>query len=143
MKSVLKKLVHFWEKFRKAPEGSQRKMDAQKLFMEAMSHRIHLDHSIKLVGKLLFGIEKGPEILQTVRPAGKPLVDDWTCLRTLVRTFEMHCGSLSQYGMKHMRSIANLCNAGTTADQMSEASAQACPSVPSSPWSSLHRGFSA
>ncbi|XP_057248650.1 vacuolar-processing enzyme [Beta vulgaris subsp. vulgaris] len=77
-------LVHFWEKFRKAPEGSQSKMEAQKLFMEAMSHRIHLDHSIKLVGKLLFGIEKGPEILETVRPAGQPLVDDWTCLRTLV-----------------------------------------------------------
>ncbi|KNA12291.1 hypothetical protein SOVF_127310 [Spinacia oleracea] len=136
-------LVHFWEKFRKAPEGSQEKMEAQTRFVEAMSHRVHLDHSIKLVGKLLFGMGKGPEVLHTVRPAGQPLVDDWSCLRTLVKTFEMHCGSLSQYGMKHMRSIANICNAGIRADQMAEASAQACPSVPSGPWSSLHRGFSA
>ncbi|KMT17967.1 hypothetical protein BVRB_2g033130 [Beta vulgaris subsp. vulgaris] len=136
-------LIHFWNKFRKASEGSQRKINAQKQFMEVMSHRVHLDDSIKLIGKLLFGIEKGLGVLQTVRPTGQPLVDDWNCLKTLVRTFEKHCGSLSQYGMKHMRSIANICNAGITTNQMAEASAQACPSFPSGPWSSLHRGFSA
>ncbi|KAK9699779.1 hypothetical protein RND81_08G195800 [Saponaria officinalis] len=136
-------LVHFWEKFRKAPEGSTSKMEAQKRFVETMSHRVHLDHSMKLVGKLLFGMEKGPEVLHTIRPSGQPLVDDWKCLRTLVRTFETHCGSLNQYGMKHMRSIANICNAGITSEQMAEASSQACPSIPSSPWSSLHTGFSA
>lgn len=69
--------------YRKAPEGSERKIEAQKRFVEAMSHRLHLDNSIKLVGKLLFGIEKGPEVLQSVHP-GEPLVDDWKCLRTLV-----------------------------------------------------------
>ncbi|XP_021716668.1 vacuolar-processing enzyme-like [Chenopodium quinoa] len=136
-------LIHFWNKFRNAPEGSPRKFQAQKQFTEVMSHRVHLDDSIKLVGKLLFGIEKGLYVLQTVRPTGQPLVDDWNCLKTMVRTFEKHCGSLSQYGMKHMRSIANICNAGITADQMAEASAQACPNFPSGPWSSVHRGFSA
>ncbi|KNA12578.1 hypothetical protein SOVF_124600 [Spinacia oleracea] len=136
-------LIHFWNKFRKAPEGSSRKKQAEKQFMEAMSHRVHLDNSIKLVGKLLFGIEKGLDVLETVRPTGKPLVDDWNCLKTMVRTFEKHCGSLSQYGMKHIRSIANICNAGITANQVDEASAQACPSLPSGPWSSLHKGFSA
>ncbi|KAJ8448862.1 hypothetical protein Cgig2_011483 [Carnegiea gigantea] len=164
-------LVHFWEKYRKAPEGSTRKVEAQKQFLEAMSHRAHLDDSMKLVGKLLFGIEKGPKVLETVRPAGQPLVDDWKCLKSLVnfrfrlksslpqfiprsglssfgssvqvRAFEEQCGSLSQYGLKHMRSIANICNAGITVKQMSEASAQACPTVPSGPWSSLHGGFSA
>ncbi|XP_048132966.1 vacuolar-processing enzyme-like isoform X2 [Rhodamnia argentea] len=60
-----------------------------------------------------------------------------------VRTFETHCGSLSQYGMKHMRSLANLCNAGIRAEQMTEASGQACAHIPSGPWSSLSRGFSA
>lgn len=49
-----------------------------------MSHRMHVDKSIKLIGKLLFGIEKGPEILKAVRPAGQPLVDDWDCLKALV-----------------------------------------------------------
>ncbi|KAK6140882.1 hypothetical protein DH2020_025376 [Rehmannia glutinosa] len=89
----------------------------------------------------------------SVRPVGQPLVDDWDCLKSLktaliisaiqVRTFETHCGSLSQYGMKHMRSIANICNAGVKREQMAEASAQACSSFPSNSWSSLHGGFSA
>ena len=136
-------LVHFWHKYRKAPEGSPRKVQAQKEFVEAMSHRMHIDETMKLIGKLLFGIEKGPEVLNAVRPAGQPLVDDWDCLKTMVRSFETHCGSLSQYGMKHMRSLANICNAGMTKEQMAEASAQACVSVPSGRWSSLHMGFSA
>ncbi|CAB4296700.1 unnamed protein product [Prunus armeniaca] len=136
-------LVHFWHKYRKAPEGSPRKIQAQKDFVEAMSHRMHMDQTMKLIGKLLFGIKKGPEVLNAVRPAGQPLVDDWDCLKTMVRSFETYCGSLSQYGMKHMRSLANICNAGMTKEQMADASAQACSSVPSSRWSSLHRGFSA
>ncbi|XP_022872058.1 vacuolar-processing enzyme-like [Olea europaea var. sylvestris] len=136
-------LLHFWNKFLKAPEGSVRKFEAQKQLANAMAHRTHIDSSIKLVGKLLFGIEKGPEVLKNIRPTGQPLVDDWDCLKSLVRSFETHCGSLSQYGMKHMRSIANICNAGIKQEQMAEASAQACASFPSSSWSSLHRGFSA
>ena len=70
--------------YRKAPEGSPRKVKAQKEFVEAMSHRMHLDNSMKLVGKLLFGYEKSSEVLNTVRPAGQALVDDWDCLKTLV-----------------------------------------------------------
>ncbi|XP_004501477.1 vacuolar-processing enzyme-like [Cicer arietinum] len=136
-------LVHFWDKFRKAPQGSPRKAAAEKQVLEAMSHRMHIDDSIKLVGKLLFGMEKGPEVLTSVRPAGQPLADDWNCLKTLVRTFETYCGSLSQYGMKHMRSFANFCNAGIHKEQMAEASAQACVNVPANPWSSLRSGFSA
>ncbi|KAL7121958.1 hypothetical protein ACP275_01G016200 [Erythranthe tilingii] len=136
-------LLHFWHKFRKAPEGSDRKFAAQKQLSEAMAHRTHVDSSIKLIGKLLFGIDKGPQMLKAMRPSGQPLVDDWDCLKSLVRTFETHCGSLSQYGMKHMRSIANICNAGVQREQMAEASGQACTSFPSNSWSSLHRGFSA
>ncbi|OWM63444.1 hypothetical protein CDL15_Pgr022189 [Punica granatum] len=135
-------LLHFWHKFKKAPEGSTRKSEAQKQFVEVMTHRMHVDHGIKLIGKLLFGIEKGPEVLSSVRSAGQPLVDDWSCLKGLVRTFETHCGSLSQYGMKHMRAFANICNAGITKRQMAEASAQACDRIPQGPWSSLSRGFS-
>ncbi|XP_024986040.1 vacuolar-processing enzyme-like [Cynara cardunculus var. scolymus] len=136
-------LLHFWHKYRKAPEGSETKTEAQKKFAEAMSHRMHIDSSIQLIGKLLFGLEKGPQVLNAVRPAGRPLVDDWARLKTLVRTFETHCGSLSQYGMKHMRSIANLCNEGITNEQMAAASSQACTTFPSNPWSSISNGFTA
>ncbi|XP_058068390.1 vacuolar-processing enzyme-like [Magnolia sinica] len=136
-------LLYFWNKFRKSPEGSPRKLNAQKELLDAMAHRLHIDNSIELVGKLLFGSKRGPEVLNAVRPTGQPLVDDWDCLKTMVRTFETHCGSLSQYGIKHMRSIANICNAGVGKEMMAEVSSQACVTIPAGPYSSLHRGFSA
>ncbi|XP_077210656.1 vacuolar-processing enzyme-like [Tasmannia lanceolata] len=136
-------LLYFWNKFRKSPEGSPRKHHAQKQLLDVMAHRLHVDNSIELIGNLLFGSEKGPEVLKSVRPAGQALVNDWDCLKTMVRTFETHCGSLSQYGMKHMRSVANICNAGVGKETMAEVSAQACARFPHGPYSSLHRGFSA
>ncbi|KAA3490671.1 vacuolar-processing enzyme-like [Gossypium australe] len=119
-------LVHIWEKYRKAPEGSAKKAEAQKQLLEIMSHRMHIDTSVKLIGNLLFGTEIGPDVLNVVRPAGQPLVDDWKCLKEMVKTFETHCGKLAQYGMKYMRSFANICNAGIQIEEMAEASAQAC-----------------
>ncbi|CAN8320111.1 unnamed protein product [Cochlearia groenlandica] len=129
--------------YQKALEGSARKIEAQKQILDAMSHRLHVDNSVVLIGKTLFGVYEGPAVLNKVRPSGKPLVDDWDCLKTMVRAFERHCGSLSQYGIKHMRSIANICNEGIHTEQMEDASRQACPNIPTGPWSSLHRGFSA
>nr|GFB75500.1 vacuolar-processing enzyme [Tanacetum cinerariifolium] len=35
-------------------------------YAEAMAHRMHVDASIKLLGKVLFGFEKGPEVLNAV-----------------------------------------------------------------------------
>ncbi|KAG9455581.1 hypothetical protein H6P81_000089 [Aristolochia fimbriata] len=136
-------LVYFWNKFRKTPEGSPKKVDAQRELLDMMSHRVHIDRSIKLIGKLLFGSVKGSEVLNAIRPAGQPLVDDWSCLRTMVRSFESYCGSLSQYGMKHMRSIANICNAGINQEMMDKVSKEACENIPLGPYSSLARGFSA
>ncbi|XP_020099008.1 vacuolar-processing enzyme-like [Ananas comosus] len=136
-------LVYFWHKFRSSPEGSSKKLEAQKQLFEVMSHRLHVDNSIELIGKLLFGAEEGPKVLTAVRPVGLPLVDDWDCLKSMVRTIETYCGSLAQYGMKHMRSLANICNAGVRKESMAEVSSQACMRIPSNPWSSLQRGFSA
>uniref|UniRef100_A0A7N2KR98 Legumain prodomain domain-containing protein n=1 Tax=Quercus lobata TaxID=97700 RepID=A0A7N2KR98_QUELO len=135
-------LIHFWVKYEKSPEGSLRKVEARRQIVEALSHRMHVDGSVKLIGDVLFGIMKSDEILNTVRPTGQPLIDDWDCLKGMVRTFETHCGSLSQHGMKHMRSFANICNAGIKKDQMDVASAQVCVSIPSERYSSLENGFS-
>lgn len=136
-------LVYFWQKYKRSAEGSSEKMNAHKNLVEVMSHRLHVDQSVELVGNLLFGANEGSNILGAVRPSGVPLVDDWVCLKSMVRTFETHCGSLAQYGMKHMRSFANICNAGVSADTMAKVASQACTAVPSNPWSSLHRGLSA
>lgn len=45
---------------------------------------MHVDNSIELVGKLLFGSVNGIEMLKTVRAAGQPLVDNWDCLKSMV-----------------------------------------------------------
>ncbi|KAI3944434.1 hypothetical protein MKW98_006595 [Papaver atlanticum] len=84
---------------------------------------MHVDRNIKLIGKLLFGFEKGPRVLEVVRPAGQPLIDD-------------------MYEMKHMRSVANICNAGIQKEQMAEAASQACVTIPKSSWISTHHVFS-
>ncbi|CAL5439284.1 unnamed protein product [Camellia sinensis] len=119
-------LLHFWHKFRKAPKGSEKKLEAQKQLIDELNQRLHIDHIMMFIAKLLFESENGLLMLETVRPAGQPLVDDWNCLKTLVRTYEEHCGSLSRYGMTYMRAIANMCNAGVKMEQMAMASAQAC-----------------
>ncbi|EPS60990.1 vacuolar processing enzyme a, partial [Genlisea aurea] len=133
-------LVHFWHKFRNAPERSAKKVEAQQQLADAVSHRAHVDSSVDLIVKLLFG---NNEDVKSIIRAGKPVVDDWDCLRSLVRTFETHCGSLSQYGMKHMRTFGNMCNAGVNKERMDVATKQVCTNFPANPWSSLQRGYSA
>ncbi|KAH0452485.1 hypothetical protein IEQ34_019784 [Dendrobium chrysotoxum] len=90
--------------FHNSPEGSSKKLDAQKELLDIMINRMHVDNSINLIGKLLFGSEKGIYVLSAI--------------------FEMHFGSLSQYGMKHMRSIANIYNAGISNETMAKMSTE-------------------
>lgn len=136
-------LLYMWQKYKKSKEDSPERFTAQTQLLEFMAHRMHVDKSVKLVGNLLFGPEKGSAVLKAVRPQGEPLVDDWDCLKKMVRTFERHCGSLAQYGMKHMRALANICNEGISMDTMATVSAEACTQFPAGSWSSLQRGFSA
>lgn len=69
-----------------APEGSTRKFTAQKQLAEVMAHRTHIDSSIEHIEKLIFGTEKAE-----VRPSeGQPVVDDWSCLKSLVRYFQSY-----------------------------------------------------
>jgi legumain len=50
-----------------------------------------------------------------------PLVDSWQCLRGMVAAWEGSCGPLGQYGMRHTRALANLCNAGLGPEAVREA----------------------
>ncbi len=56
------------------------------------------------------------------RPApGRPLVDDWSCLRAMVAAWGEVCGPMDQYAMRHTRLLANLCNAGVAPALLAEA----------------------
>ncbi|GAB4854369.1 hypothetical protein Ancab_022955 [Ancistrocladus abbreviatus] len=119
-------LVYLKEKWLRAPEGSKEKNDARNKLDEEMSYRKHVDSSIQAIGDILFGAQNGAVVLNTVRPTGKPLVDDWDCLKTTVKIYTSHCGPLSTYGKKYMRAFANICNAGIHEDHMAQASSHAC-----------------
>ncbi|KAK4490980.1 hypothetical protein RD792_001701 [Penstemon davidsonii] len=122
-------LAYFWSKLHKAPEGSAEKVDAHKRLHEVLDHCAHVDSSIAEIGVVLLGTpEKSSQVLNNVRASGQPLVDDWDCLKSKVRIFESHCGKLLQYGMKHTRAMANMCNSGVKDDQMTRAATLVCSS---------------
>ncbi|KAK3141941.1 hypothetical protein QOZ80_4BG0340150 [Eleusine coracana subsp. coracana] len=136
-------LLFMWKRYEQLNGGSEEKLRALREIKETVEHRKHLDSSIDFIGKFVFGFENGPSVLAAVRPSGQPLVDDWDCLKSMVRIFESQCGSLTQYGMKHMRAFANICNSGVSWDRMLEASTSACSRYNSERWSPMTRGHSA
>jgi hypothetical protein len=72
--------------------GSEEKLKALREIKETVQHRKHLDSSIDFIGRLVFGFENGPKMLEAVRASGQPLVDDWDCLKKMVSmlTFRIH-----------------------------------------------------
>ena len=50
-----------------------------------------------------------------------------TPLQGMVGTWEAACGPLDQYGMKHARAFANLCNTGLAPAHLAAAAARSCP----------------
>lgn len=75
-----------WFQYELLHEKSDEMMKILTEISEAVMHRKHLDTSVDFIGKLLFGVENGPSMLQAVRPSGLPLVDDWDCLKRMVST---------------------------------------------------------
>ncbi|KAH1150264.1 hypothetical protein GYH30_044343 [Glycine max] len=120
------RLLHLRLELQKAQDGSE-KLKAQKELDDEIAHRKHIDNVVHLIGDLLFGEENSSAMMFHVRPAGKPLVDDWDCFKTLVKTYESQCGTLSSYGRKYTRAFANMCNAGIYEEQLKTTSSQACP----------------
>lgn len=136
-------LFFLWQMYRKSDNGSEKKKSILKQITETMRHRSHLDGSMELIGTFLYGPTKGSSILKSVREPGIPLVDDWGCLKSMVRLFETSCGSLTQDGMKHMRAFANICNSGVSQASMQEACIAACSGHDPGKWHPSNRGYSA
>ncbi|KAL2320215.1 hypothetical protein Fmac_029184 [Flemingia macrophylla] len=120
-------LHHLRLELHKAPDGSMEKLKAQKVLEDEIAQREHVDNVFHLIGNLLFGEDSSSTKMLHVRSRGLPLVDDWDCFMTLIKTYERHCGKLSIYGRKYTRAIANMCNAGISEEQLEVVSSQACP----------------
>ncbi|KMT12555.1 hypothetical protein BVRB_5g098010 [Beta vulgaris subsp. vulgaris] len=136
-------ILFLWKKYERSRDKPEEKCKILQEITETMKHRMHLDSSIELIGKLLFGPNNGQSVLSTKPRPGMPLVDDWDCLKSMVRVFEKQCGSLTQYGMKHMRAFANICNEGIPLQAMEEVCVAACSGHNSGLWHPLFLGYSA
>ncbi|MCL7044549.1 hypothetical protein MKW94_001580, partial [Papaver nudicaule] len=77
-------LIHFWHQYQIAPEGSEKKAKAWQKYQNVMQHRSYVDGSMNLIGEFLFGTAgKASNVMKAVRPTGQPLVDDWSCYKTM------------------------------------------------------------
>ena len=65
-------------------------------------------------------------------PEGSALVSDWNCLRGMVGAWGKACGPLDQYGMRHTRAFANLCNLGVKPEILEAAAERICNDAASS-----------
>lgn len=136
-------LYSMWELYKRSYYQPEKKREILEQIEETVKHRNHLDGSMELIGNFLYGPGKGSSVLQSVRAPGLPLVDDWACLKSMVRMFEAHCGSLTQYGMKHMRAFANICNSGISQTSVNLAFVAACSGYDVGRLHPLKAGFSA
>ncbi|XP_074341031.1 legumain-like [Apium graveolens] len=119
-------ILFLWAMYKSSPKNSDQRTEIMKQIRETMAQRRHVDDSISMIGKVLFETGNANSVLNSVRESGLPVVDDWDCLKSMVKTFEMHCGKLTQYGMKHTRAFANMCNNGVTSFEMEEACMTVC-----------------
>ncbi|XP_048318597.1 vacuolar-processing enzyme [Ziziphus jujuba] len=71
--------------YHSGPVGSLEKLKAKRQLDDEISRRKHVDCSINQIGKLLFGQKKSLKVLNNVRSPGQAVVDDWHCLKKLLR----------------------------------------------------------
>ncbi|KAK1430552.1 hypothetical protein QVD17_13372 [Tagetes erecta] len=131
-------LYSMWHMYKKPTLEIQKKNELLRKIKEITAHRARLDKSVNKIKRYLLGNGHGP-----VRDEGSALVDDWGCLKFMVRTFEKYCGTLTQYGMKHTRTFANICNNGVAKKAMDEAAKKSCSTFKLGQWDPVVAGYSA
>ncbi|KAI3867018.1 hypothetical protein MKW92_004502 [Papaver armeniacum] len=128
-------LAYYQHQYQYAPMGSEKKTKAWQRYQNALQQRSYVDDSMDLIGKFLYGSnEMAANVMKALRPAGQSLVDDWSCYKTMVETYEKNCGPFSRHGLKHMRSLANMCNAGVKPENLAKASDYACSTLRKRPF---------
>ncbi|CAI0428969.1 unnamed protein product [Linum tenue] len=107
----------------------QEKAEAEMKLEREIFRRKQADERITRIGDMLLGgHETAVNVMNSVRPSGHPLVDDWDCFKSFVETYEEKCEEKSsEYGKKYSRALANMCNAGVTLRQLIAACKKACP----------------
>ncbi|KAF8068468.1 hypothetical protein N665_1149s0005 [Sinapis alba] len=119
-------LLYLHKKIQKYPMDSPERQEAQKNLLDEMNHRKQIDQNIIEILRLSLNQTNVLNLLTSTRTTGKPLVDDWDCFKTLVKSFKNLCGAKMEYGMKYTGALANICNMGVKVKQTVSAIEQVC-----------------
>ncbi|CAN6990882.1 unnamed protein product, partial [Brassica rapa subsp. trilocularis] len=90
----------------------RRRQEAQKNLLEEINHRKQIDQNIIEILRLSLKKTDVLDLLTSTRTTGQPVVDDWDCYKTLVKSFKNQCGAKMAYDMKYAGALANICNMG-------------------------------
>jgi len=92
-----------------------------KRLIETLARRAEIDaHMLALATRLT---NKAHHVMTTVAHG---VTEDWECYKANIEAYETTCGRLGDYGMKHGRTLANLCNEGVSAKEAKEAMVSIC-----------------
>ncbi|KAH0943324.1 hypothetical protein HID58_002961 [Brassica napus] len=105
-------LLYLETKIQNAPVGSPQRQEAQKNLLEEINHRKQIDQNIIEILRLSLKKTDVLDLLTSTRTTGQPVVDDWDCYKTLVKSFKNQCGAKMEYDMKYAGALANICNMG-------------------------------
>ncbi|WZZ28624.1 hypothetical protein YC2023_012025 [Brassica napus] len=103
---------NYGDKIQNAPVGSPQRQEAQKNLLEEINHRKKIDQNIIEILRLSLKKTDVLDLLTSTRTTGQPVVDDWDCYKTLVKSFKNQCGAKMEYDMKYAGGLANICNMG-------------------------------
>jgi len=102
---------------------------AAKIALDAeKARRYDIDQRVaKTALKMMAGDVEMALQVKTAKPAqGQALVEDWDCFKSMIKTYEVGCGVLGDYGIKHARMFANMCNNGKTVADMQRVVGEVC-----------------
>ncbi|CAN6925342.1 unnamed protein product, partial [Brassica oleracea] len=105
---------------------SRRRQEAQKNLLEEINHRKQIDQNIIEILRLSLKQTDVLDLLTSTRTTGQPVVDDWDCYKTLVKSFKNQCGAKMEYDMKYAGALANICNMGVDVKQSVAAIEESC-----------------
>uniref|UniRef100_A0A0D2ZV53 Legumain prodomain domain-containing protein n=1 Tax=Brassica oleracea var. oleracea TaxID=109376 RepID=A0A0D2ZV53_BRAOL len=105
---------------------SRRRQEALKNLLEEINHRKQIDQNIIEILRLSLKQTDVLDLLTSTRTTGQPVVDDWDCYKTLVKSFKNQCGAKMEYDMKYAGALANICNMGVDVKQSVAAIEEAC-----------------
>ncbi|CAJ2636867.1 unnamed protein product [Trifolium pratense] len=118
-------LFYLKQQLKRAPNGTEDQVKAQKALDAEIAKRKREDHNILLIWNRLFGKDTTFDMLAPpIRPR---TIDEYNCYFMLRKNYNHHCGVLSIYGSKYGRTFANICGAGFSMEHMIEAISHTCP----------------